>query len=125
MTKLITVIIGMNIESHPLVAGGSNETVSVFPELSARGFPMHCRDTVRKFDELVKKAVTTRFPLRVITHSNAIVNHLGELISQEVLTADEVVIHLYTDKNDNFYLHSFDKEGFIERGWPFGWFDPL
>lgn len=65
-------------------------------------------------------------PIFVETHSEHLVNRLGELVAQGVIGADDVQIILF-EKGEHASVVSsvgFDKEGVLEESWPLGLFIP-
>lgn len=83
----------------------------------------------RAFVETVKRSRSQNIDVRMIleTHSEAIVNQIGRLISMKELDANDVAVVLF--ERDEKTLESkvrvtgYDAEGFLKEGWPIGFFD--
>lgn len=66
--------------------------------------------------------------LIVETHSQHLVNRLGRLVEEKVLSPDDVTILLFEpseveDKSTSIRISTFDNDGVL-KNWPFGFFEP-
>lgn len=64
--------------------------------------------------------------LLIETHSNHIINRLGQLISEGKLTNEDVQILIFEkegDSNSSIRIAGFDEDGYL-RNWPSGFFEP-
>jgi energy-coupling factor transporter ATP-binding protein EcfA2 len=63
----------------------------------------------------------------VETHSEALVNRLGQLISKGAVPNEDVQVLIFEDQEDeaitNVRIATFDEEGGLQN-WPFGFFEP-
>lgn len=76
------------------------------------------------------KSITQRGSLSIIaeTHSPAIINRLGELISENIISQDDVQIILLSQENTNMpsqvITSKFNSDGVLVN-WPAGFFEPI
>lgn len=91
---------------------------------------LHPKLQARIADALVKTVDESRtresglIPLIVETHSEAIVNRLGHLISEDYLSSDDVQVLLFERENpslSSISYSSFDDDGYL-TDWPVGFF---
>ena len=70
-------------------------------------------------------ATPNSFPIIVETHSQHLINRVGELIAKNKISKDDVGIVLVENsgKYSSVRNVSFDDEGYLQK-WPYGFFDP-
>lgn len=66
--------------------------------------------------------------LIVETHSQHLVNRLGRLVEEKILSPEDVTILLFEpsekeEKSTNIRISTFDEDGVL-KNWPFGFFEP-
>ena len=82
----------------------------------------------KAFVETIKQSRIKKLDVRMIleTHSEAIVNQIGRLISIGELSADDVSVVLFernaSTMESKVSVTQYDNEGFLEN-WPIGFFD--
>ena len=75
-----------------------------------------------------KKDEAPGISLIIETHSEALINRLGELIESDKINADTVQIVVFSASEDlgsptKIWVSSFDDSGVLEKDWPFGFFN--
>lgn len=99
------------------------------PELHLH--PAHQALFADVFAEAVSStALNTNSPAQyflVETHSEAMINRLGELIGRGVVNADDVQVLIFGDMSENLTsselsVAGFDEAGFL-KNWPYGFFN--
>ncbi|MCC5613080.1 hypothetical protein LC612_42005 [Nostoc sp. CHAB 5834] len=130
--KKFVVIIGKNIQKLSVEKLREQRTLSHFPELgdfdSLLGFrpPLHADEIVRKLRGLVENSALSG--ITIVTHNSFIVSTLAELVEQGKVQSAELEIQMYEGDapslEDEPRRFKVTEEGYLEDGWPFGWFEP-
>ena len=117
--------IWLNVRRRAIGDSGFRIVAIEQPELH-----LHPEFQTKIADALVGAVVTAKqnrntLSLIVETHSEALINRLGELIAAGNLAQSEVAIHLFekepSDEVTSVRMAQFDSDGVLEN-WPFGFF---
>lgn len=103
MSKVV-VFCGQRI-THKMIS--NHENIVMFPEAS-----MGNQDVI----DMVRLSV--RQDMVYVTRCGTVINALGELIEENILKAEDVIIHLFN--NNQWTEHKFTEEGYLAEGWPYG-----
>jgi predicted ATPase len=108
----------------------SNETITLLieqPELHLH--PALQAKLIKTFISIVQAYKELDSGIRFIleTHSESMINTLGQLVYKNHISRDEVAIYIFDKCYDNstkIVKGYFNEDGFIEN-WPFGFFEPI
>lgn len=129
MTK-INVYVGINVQKLQFeqsngTKGFHNGVVTYPVQATHRDYTelnLHSQKLAEKF---LKDVIYCNdiFDLNVATHSDVIVNVLGELVSKKKVAPSDVTIFVLNEDNSEItHTSSFDEEGYLVN-WPIGFFE--
>lgn len=132
--KKFVVILGKNIQKLSVEKLREQRTVSHFPELGdfdpLLGFrpPLHADEIVRKLKGLIENLALQSDGVAIVTHNSFIVSTLAEMVEQGKVKSADLEIQMYEGDapslEDEPLRFKVTEEGYLEDGWPFGWFEP-
>lgn len=92
----------------------SDNTIFAFPERLGPEYALnHFVEMMNAHREVV-----------VYTRAPDILNFIGHMIAEKLISHEHVKIHVTTPDGDGWFMCSFDKEGFLQEPWPYGYLEP-
>ena len=134
MPAKIILVIGEYIEEFQSNSKLEGYIKEYFPEQTRRNldgamrYPRHATRIAAYTKKLITEHVAPDWwpPLAIVTHSQTVINLMGELIENGVVDANDVEVWMFhsetPDETEPDAIYKYTDEGYLES-WPFGWFE--
>ncbi len=104
-------------ENHAIALAANGSALVLYPETR-----LHPKHHFAQVAPLLVAALSGSPPVVIATHSDCIVNALGELVEDGIITPDDIEVLL--GNADGWRTIQFEARGYLGEGWPVGWFIP-
>ena len=120
ITKPIVLV--MSVHEQTLVSTAkkiaADDCLVIYPEAG-----LHPSRHMQKVEAIIDRAVTSSSRLVIMTHSEGIVNGIGNRIEAKRWPVDAFAL-VVVGKDETLRMASYDANGALGENWPFGFFAP-
>lgn len=104
-------------EKHATSLSANGSALVLYPETK-----LHSKRHFAQVAPLLVAALSGSPPVVIATHSDCVVNALGELVEDGIIPPDDIEVLL--GNADEWRSIRFEARGYLGEGWPVGWFIP-